>query len=195
MASLNVPYIDKKTGIVQVVNKPISEGGETKFYKIPVSTLATPNEYTPFNSQAVDMIPDANYRGILYFEDKGIGLGAKRSGTQQYRSSMRLVCWLNTEKLNGGVADMMLVTKIMNDIIQQLTVRINNSSPFINLSVAISNIPEATSSIFGQYDYDEKRTQYLFSPYDFFALDLSITFDLAKGCIPDLGFANPVSNC
>lgn len=181
----DLPYIDKKTGVVQLIEKPVNVSGETIFKKIPVSTLATSQECGAADLSAVDLIPDAKYKGLLYFEEKGSSIGVRRSSTQQYKSDLRLVCWLNTLRINGGVPDMLLAAKAMNQIIQILTGTIPNSSPFINIGVAIARIPEANSGLF-PYDYDEKRTQYLFSPYDFFAIDLSVSFDLARNCKPDI---------
>lgn len=185
-----LPYIDKKTGVVQIVEKPINVGGETVFKKIPVSSIATSQECGAADLSAVEMIPDSRFKGIMYFEEKGSGLGVRRSASQQYRSDLRLVVWLNTVRINGGIPDMLLGPQAMNEIIQILTGRTFNSGIFINVTVAISRIPEANASLF-PYDYDEKRTQYLFSPYDFFALDLSVSFDLARNCKPVIPVTPP----
>lgn len=190
----DLPYIDKKTGLVQTVFKPINANGETKYIKIPVSTLATAQECSASDTAAVDMVPDSKYKGILYFEDRGTGLGARRSVSQQYRSELRLVCWLNTLKINGGEPDMSFSAKAMNEIINIVTGKIISSSPFVNINATVSRIPEQNANIFSPYDYDERRTQYLFSPYDFFAVDLSVSFDLARNCIPDL-LVTPPTKC
>lgn len=185
-----LPYIDKKTGVVQVVEKPINVGGETVFKKIPVSSIATSQECGAADLSAVEMVPDSRFKGLMYFEEKGSGLGVRRSASQQYRSDLRLVVWLNTVRINGGIPDMLLGPQAMNEIIQILTGRTFNSGIFINVSVAVSRIPEASASLF-PYDYDEKRTQYLFSPYDFFALDLVVSFDLARNCKPVIPVTPP----
>jgi hypothetical protein len=181
----DLPYIDKKTGVVQVVLRPITENGETAYRKIPVSTLATSQECEAPEHSGVDMIPDSQYKGMLYFEDRGSGVGARRASAQQYQSDLRLVCWLNTERISGE-PDMTLSGKAINQIIGILTKRIPVVSPFLNINVVVTRIPEQSANIFSPYDYPEGRTQYLFSPYDFFAIDLRVSFDLAKNCSPDI---------
>lgn len=186
----DLPYIDKKTGIVQVIERPVNMNGETAYKKIPVSTLATSQECGAADLSAIEMVPDGRYKGLLYFEDKGISLGTRRASTQQYKSDIRLVVWLNTNKVNGGSPDMLFAYQAMNQIISLLTSKIQTYGIFINPAVTISRIPESNSGIFSAYDYDEKRTQYLFSPYDFFALDLSVSFDIARNCKPDVTVIN-----
>lgn len=181
----DLPYIDKSCGVVQVLSRPFNVNGETVYKKIPVSTLATSQDCSANDTSAIEMIPDANYKGMLYFEERGTGLGVRRGSTQQYRSDIRLVCWLNTLKINGGVADMTFSMKAMNDIINHLVEKEINSLPFINIGVTVSRIPEANANLF-PYDYDPNRTLFLFSPYDFFAIDLLVTFNLGKGCKPDI---------
>lgn len=183
----DLPYIDKRTGVVQVLSKPSNVDNQTVYTKIPVSTLATSEDCGRADTSAVEMIPDSRYKGLLYFEERGFSLGLRRASSQQYKSDLRLVCWLNTAKINGGVADMNLSAKAMNQIIHLLTAKqIPNSSPFINLTVQMNRVAQTSAEIFAAYDYDDKRTLFLFYPYDYFAIDFSVSFDLGKGCIPDL---------
>lgn len=192
LASLgNLPYIDKSTGIVQVLQRPINKAGVTEYIKIPVSTLATSQECGAADTAAIDLVPDERYKGILYFEDKGTGLSTRRSSTQEYKSDMRLVCWLNTKKINGGIADMTIASKAMNDMITLLTSSKIVGSPFINIRVAVTRIPDINANLFSAYDYDEKRTQYLFYPFDYFAIDFNIVFSLARGCRPEIDVTTP----
>ena len=197
----DLPYIDKSCGIVQVVEMPVSNGGETVYKKIPVSAMATAEECSASNITNIEMIPNSKLKGMLYFEDRGITLGVRRGSSQQYRSELRLVCWLNTANItyafadNGvKIPDPFYITKVMNEIIQLLTPRkgVTISYPYFNVGVVVNRIPEANAQIFAPYDYDEKRTQFLFPPYDFFAIDLTVTFELASGCIPERDPAGPM---
>lgn len=177
-----LPYIDKKSGIVQVLEKVIQTNAGSMTKKIPFSTLATIKEVTQPETRLVDMVPDSSFKGILYFEDKGIRFGNRSASTQEYISDLRLVCWLNTEKISG-VLDMSIAPQLMQDLITKLTARSISSAPFMIINTRVSSIPPVTPAIFAEYDYDEARTQYILPPFDYFAIDLTVSFRISKKCI------------
>lgn len=190
----DLPYIDRKSGIVQVISKKIKvSDSEFVIKKYPVSTIAdlascqnNTNAYT-----AYDMIPNSKLKGLLYFEDNGTTILGRRSSSQQYNSNMRLVCWLNTKNIKGTGADLTLGAKVMNNLIQLLTASSFNSEPFINILVKVTKIPEMNADIFSPYTYDETVTQYLMSPFDFFAIDLNISFYLPRNCPIEINIGEP----
>lgn len=175
----NLPYIDKKSGVVQVVEKAIATSGGSVLKKFPFSSLATLKGVDQIG-KLVDMTPESQFKGILYFEDKGINLGKPSASTNEYISDFRLVVWLNT-KIAGtsrGNAMSEIVFKLTAERIPTIDTQV-----FKMVNVKVSNIPPVTPAIFAEYDYDEAKSQYLIPPFDYFAIDISVSYRIPKGCL------------
>lgn len=172
----NIPFIEKKSGVVQVLEKSIQTSSGPVIKKFPFSTLATVKEIQQADTKLVDMTPDSSFKGILYFEDNGINLGRKSASTQEFISELRLVVWLNK---TAGISR----SSAMLDIISRVTKGSVSSGEIFGAWTKVKSIPPVSSEIFGEYDYDEAKSQYLLPPFEYFALDLSVTFRTSKNCI------------
>ena len=132
---------------------------------------------------------------MLYFEDNGsvLNLSVRHTGLNFWRSKLRLVVWMN-QKLLSETFNIELATLAMNEMITLLCTNPVNQDVFKNFKAEVASIPPATSALFSQYDYNEKETQFLMPPYDFFAVDLEVSFGIPKGCrvpvIPDSDLPN-----
>lgn len=172
------PYLDRTSGLVQVINRVIDTGDGAFINKrIPVAADCS-------GIQA-DMIPDSRYKGMLYFEDGGVAAPIKARNGWQYTSKLRLVCWLNTQLITGDDSTL-LSARVITDIATRLSGNPFSSAPFSRIAVSISNIPVQDAAIFNKYDYSEAETQYLMPPYEYFALDLSVTYTIAGSCVSEV---------
>ncbi len=184
---ITLPYIDKFGGVVQTLQKVIPMEGEKPIIKrIPFSNVhqTQPCELIEMERVNVQFIPEAKLKGMLYFEDNGLSMdNAKPSSSLNfYRSRLRLVVWLNQKKISPNF-DIGLAAIAMNEMIGMLSItHYSNTDIFKNIRVTVSSIPPATASLFSEYDYNEKESQFLLPPYDFFAIDLEIRFGVPKGC-------------
>lgn len=127
--------------------------------------------------------PDSSKRVVLYFED--LGLKEIREGNKiSYRSSIRLVCWLNTEKFqNAGCA---LDFYAINAIRSTFEPRPVNYQELIqSLRVTNITIPRKGPEIFAAYTFNEYM-QYLLHPFDYFAIDIESEFSVNTTCLPEL---------
>jgi len=218
----DAPYLDRKSGLVQTFDKVMEmtdAGAITK--RIPVTAFATLAQCN--NQRMTHMIPDSSYKGMVYFEDYGTRpTGPDRSG-YSYSSNIRLVCWLNTNRISGS-ADMLLSAVIINDLIKKLTAnKLGNYSlprylitdagfqlitddgipllsegggvQFTKLNVTVTAIPVQDNRIFSKYDYSEKETQYLMSPFEYFAIDLSVNYSIPAACGNDITVTETPATC
>lgn len=177
----DAPYLDRVSGVVQVVESMAQTPDGLSYTKrMPYSSTATADEMGKIDAA---MIPDSNFKSCLYFEDGGLKvLGNVRDGLR-YQSSLRLVCWLNTAMINTD-EDKLMVAKVMPDICSKWgTVEIFNETPFTQVKVTGMSMPPADKNIFAPYDYDERATQYLIHPYEFFAIDLTVDFTVVNSCL------------
>ncbi len=177
-------YLDRTAGVVQVVIRKVmvdQENGISIERRVPYSDSATFEEAGKM-SQA--MVPDSKYKSCLYFEDQGIAVGDTFGGRGPvYTSRLRVVCWLNMERIVGAY-DTAVTTQIMADVIKRIRA-LNNSNKgvFISIRPKVVAVPIQDAAIFSPYNYDETVSQYLMPPFDFFALDIETTFTIGDPCI------------
>ncbi len=177
-------YLDRTSGVVQVVVKQVvidQENGVAVQKRIPYSDSATLVEAAKMHNA---MVPDSKYKSCLYFEDGGVAVNTPENVRgEEYLSRLRLVCWLNMERIAGRY-DTDMTAKIIADVMKRIrTVRNQNSGVFVAINPVVRSIPVQDAAIFAPYDYDETISQYLFPPFDFFALDIETRFRLGNPCI------------
>lgn len=127
--------------------------------------------------------PDSSKRVVMYFEDQGLK-EVKDGNRISYRSNIRLVCWMNTEKFqNAGCA---LDFYAINAIRSTLENRPVNYQELIqSLRVLSISIPKKGAEIFSQYTFNEYM-QFLLHPFDYFAMDIESEFSVNTNCLPAL---------
>lgn len=199
MAKLSgLEYISKAGGLVQTIQKVIPNGTDKPtIKKIPISAVhQAPENCDLTEAISVQFIPESKLKGMFYFEDNGstTDTSKRHTGLNFWRSRMRLVVWMN-QKLINTTYDIEMVAIAMNEMIYRLTREKFNSGVFKNIMVAVSSVASQTSDIFSAYDYNEAETQFLMPPYDFFALDLDITFGIPKNCNVPLIPVEGLPNC
>ena len=127
--------------------------------------------------------PDSSKRVVIYFEDNGLK-EVKDGNRISYRSYLRLVCWMNTDKFqNAGCA---LDFYAINAIRATFDTRpVNYNALAQSLRVLNVSIPKKGPEIFAQYTFNEYM-QYLLHPYDYFAMDIETEFSVNTTCLPAL---------
>jgi hypothetical protein len=189
-----LPLIDKMAGLVQTVEYQQTESDDTGtvqktiIKKVPVSTDV---ELTDECIETGDLVPDSSKRGILYFEDGGVMPLASPASYQAYRSKLRLVSWFNTAVV--GVDNSFEVAPMLIALILKKLCELNqtNQGNYLRLKVALESIPKSNKDIFSPYTYDIYTNGFLFAPYDYFALDLTVEFMINPDCLSELLMVSP----
>lgn len=192
---LDINYIQKFGGIVQTIQRTALVGKEKVNVKIPVAKAFRQYKNITDRIEVLkcgltskileDFIPESKLSGMVYFEDNGIGpdINKRHSSIDFYTSKLRLVGWFNQSLISNDFNNMFR-TQAMNEILQAIiTDRPENRSILKMLKVSVDNIPKADASIFSDYDYNEAQTQFITAPYDFFAVDLNVSFGIPKKCL------------
>lgn len=174
-------YIDKWCGTVQTIDK---ENIQTKnSNRFPIGYALTGRDCGRDALKPVEMVPDAKYKGILYFEDKGITQTSKAySAMYGFNSNLRLVCWLNSKRSAVDQSDNYLSTMAIADLTSRLTIFFQGGDIFKNVKALVTGIAIQDKEIFNKYDYDDKITAYLQGDYVYFAIDLNVNFLIPKRC-------------
>jgi len=174
----NENYIDKIVGLVRSFIKKVN--GVTKIY--PVGCELTDDEC---EQMLFDLIPDAKYRTLIYFEDLGtVLIDRDGHGHTNWRSSLKLVCWINTNKFEFTGCS--IAPLIIQNIVSLIPTGFFNSGNYQNVKIKVIGEDIKSNLIFSKYTYDEATRQYLQYPYDYFALNIQVEFRMHKSCVTAL---------
>ena len=171
----SLAFVDKICGLVHVVTK--QRAG--KEVTIPVGINVT-DALQCGDAEILDMVPDERYRTIVYFEGAGITNTRSRTRGTTWTSKIRLVCWVNTKKLNG---DPMAAGKIIREFLGQLHHGPYNDGAFMGIRHRIEGMPIQGPELFSRYTYNEAVRQYLMpGRFDAFGIDIITTFRENPNC-------------
>jgi hypothetical protein len=176
----NLSFVDKIAGLTSVTYFDVpGKDGVLVQKSFPIACCVSADDCK--EGRYNELMPDSKYKTVIYFEDMGITFVRRESNWKYYTSNLRLVCWINIEKLiNSGVCKSEVpctyAAHIIAQIIRALPEFPENISPFDQVYSEVVNEEIRSNSIFAAYTYDEKHSQYLMAPYDYFALEIRTDF-------------------
>lgn len=179
------PYVDKIAGLVQTVQDVQKTKTGTFVKKFPVACDVAGKECADNNSRLSDLVPDSKKKSVIYFEDiSGVTYRGQERNEFIFQARPRLVCWLNQKQL--GKNQCSITPLVVVDIINSLgTNKRFNDGLYIKANIQVLGEVAKSPAIFNRYTFDEKTTQFLMFPFDYFALDLVVEFRVNKDCIDD----------
>ena len=178
----SMPWMDKVTGLTRAVT--FTKGGTKKDITLPIAcTVTDPLSCT--EDRAYEILPDEKYRSVLFFEGSALPERVQKPGLGiKYRSRLRLIVWLDCSKLGGACNCGDLAYQ---DIVTALDKKMRyNSGIILGIRHMVVGGSTRGTDIFSKYTFDEKRSQYLHVPFDYFAIDIETDFRVMPGCENDL---------
>jgi hypothetical protein len=184
-------FVDKIAGLTAVTTFDIrGEDNKAVEKSFPIACCVTAADCK--EGAYNDLMPNSNYKTVIYFEDGGVSFIRSESNWKYYSSKLRLVCWINIEKLiSSGCCKSEIpctyAAHIITEIIRTLPEFPSSHSPIERFYSEITDQIIRSPSIFSAYTYDEKHAQYLMAPYDYFALEIKTDFAicLRSNIVPD----------
>lgn len=183
-------FVNVMAGMVQTVTKQdTNPDGNTVTNKFPVSYDVEMEDCTKSQEKAI--IPNGLEKGILYFEDGGsVFDGYESNGALKYKSTLVLVCWINKNKSVGN-SYTEITAFCITDIINKLEAdKIKNEGDYQRVKVSAKKILVQDINVFSRYTYKEEVTQFLRPPYEFFGIQLEVSFAVHPNCINSINFDN-----
>lgn len=180
MSGVPLALVNTFAGLAQVVTyKTPNENGMTTTKKMPVSYDTNIADGCQSKSPEKALIPNSANKGIIYFEDNGGAqvIRALSGGRKQHRATLILVCWMNRKNSIGKTYGK--ITKAAYDEIREKLKGVLPSEYFLNLRVNPTRFRQ-DAQVFAKYTYDETVLQFLRPPFEYFAMDLTVTF--ISGC-------------
>lgn len=188
---IDLEFVDYIAGIAQPVSdtKVADDTGKAFVKKLPVSYdfIKRPND---IKGTERDLVPNSAYKGLLYFEDNGAQLDNNKSGGRNpyWNARIRLICWMNkkqmvesryTEMTGVCIAEIQKALRWPRGIA---------AGGFNSLFVTSIAVVEQSEAIFARYNYDAKESAYLRPPYEYFALDLGLSYRISPLCSTKITF-------
>lgn len=175
----DLDFVDKIAGLTAVTTIAVkNKEGDLVDKTYPIACCVTAKEC--IEGAYNELMPNSKYKTVIYFEDRGITFVRKEGRWKYYQSNLRLVCWINVAKILGDECNSgnscTLSAHLIAEIIRVLPDFPENHTPFDHVYSEVTAQVIRNNSIFSQYTYDEKHSQYLMYPYDYFALDIQTDF-------------------
>jgi hypothetical protein len=185
-----LPFAGKVGGLVKPITYVTQNDKGTVKKTIPVDCGVTHENC--LKGRYTDLMPDSKYKSVMYFEDGGVTPGDNNARDFSFESNLKLVCWLNLKKLGktGCSNTALAIVTILNTI----PTRTFNSGIYTRIQVTITGEEVKSPQIFSKYTYDEEKNQFLIHPYDYFALNVSVKFNVSKSCITNWANGSEI-NC
>jgi hypothetical protein len=187
----DLDFVEKIAGLVAPLTFEIKDKDNNMVQKtVPIACCVTADDCK--EGAYNDLMPNSDYQTVIYFEDAGVTFERTEGNWKYFTSNLRLVCWININKILNtsckSQSPCIYAAHIITEIMRALPeFPENNHAPIEKVFTEIVSQEIRTPSIFGAYTYDEKHSQYLMSPYDYFALNLKTTFAicLRSTSVPD----------
>lgn len=188
---VQLPFLDKVAGLVKPVSMATPSDSNAKNKIFPVAANVSYDDCK--KGRFTDLVPNSTKMGIAYFEEEQAATVVKdQAAAQHYQAQVRLVVWLNLQKLGekelSSLSSIALqnVTKLLHNFHLDLT---NSGIRYVRARQVgeVIKLP----SIFSKYTYSEAETQYLFYPFDYFAVSYRINFAVFDACVPLLNPKTP----
>lgn len=176
----DLSFVDKIAGLTSVLTFDVKDKDNNIVQKtVPIACCVTADDCK--NGAYNELMPDSRYKTVIYFEDGGVSFERAESNWKYYRSTLRLVCWINIKEITGAdcgcdESPCTYAASIIAQIIRALPTFPERHAPFDHVYSEVTNQIVRSPAIFSAYTYDEKHTQYLMAPYDYFALTIDTSF-------------------
>jgi hypothetical protein len=171
----NFDFVTKAGGLVVPLSVPEGKG----YKNIPArlndgSDACNEDDY-------ISYLPDDRETGIVFFEGGGSSIKRQLKNHLELEASVRLVGWFN-QKLTG-TTDLGLIKA---NIIRKLPASLPNTDYMSHIRLNFKGEAERNPAIFKTYIDNPGESQVLSWPFDYFALNYSITYRAATSCVPDV---------
>jgi hypothetical protein len=179
-------WVGQYGGLVRTISRIIpSVEGKSIQQVFPVSCNVNINQCWE-TGEYQSLAPNDAYKSVCYFEQLGSLQTADSPlpNVSRYTVPLRFVAWLNLKKLgieNGCNTSERIETNVMQ-LFDFHFQGVAAGSISGLLSCEIRDIISKDDGVFRKYSYSDKQNL-LFSPYDFFSIDIELMFDTDGKCV------------
>ncbi len=182
---IDLNFLDSIAGLVQTISRIEPTIIEDTFAvsKFPASVDLNFDDCLR-KGNFTDLVPNSKNKGILYFENWGTVPNGRKGNDFEYISKLRLVCWINNQKIQGKESK-----SIRHQLITFIRAKLENKffqgEGLKKISVTATRIIENDVEIFKPYTYPIDAVKFLMHPFEAFAIDLHIGYSIGSNCVSE----------
>ena len=166
-------FADRTGGLVRVMND--SRKSE-RSYPVEVNQ----DKKLGDNQYLRHLVPDSSLTSVMYFEQTGSPrVVEEHNNWSLYEGSLSLVCWFNYQKVDPDMYD---PSYLKAEIKNAIPFKIGKVGCINTITCSISGDSENDGGIFDKYSYTDSESQYFKYPYEYFVLELDISYRLVNDC-------------
>lgn len=162
-------FVDRIGGIVKTLEVVSPVSGVATTFNYPVGSQDA-------NGNHITYLPDTSFKSVIFFEDNGTTAESDVRYTN-YQSSIRLIAWYNLPKINKAYTRGDLLTQTL---IHNLPHTFANTDYLTKIYLDFSGEVAKDKSIFSKYSFNEETWQYLNYPFDYAAIDLTVSYSVSR---------------
>ncbi len=178
-----LPWVGRYGGLVNTIyREQKGPNGKLVTKKYPVACDVTNKDCTSLSIDH-DLVPNDQYNSVVYWEEVTpmTNQGQTKTGRfneKKFKGVARLVCWINMAKLGIDPCTSLVdaVAELENLVSRHVKMLTGTYSGRILKIEPKGMVKHDINTIFGKYDYNEKKNYYLY-PFDYFAIDFVFTLD------------------
>jgi hypothetical protein len=127
----------------------------------------------------ISLTPNSGKKSICYFEINGKPRVEEngRKGTS-FIATLTAVVWVNYNKINIGMIDTDI---LVADFLQTLPQTLPADGYYNRVLLDVASVEIQNGEVFRKYSYNDQQ-QYLMYPYDYFTVDINVSYTIPKGC-------------
>jgi len=170
----NLSWADLCVGLVRDINSKSTSGEDVV---IPVYfnrgwDACDMSDYLP-------VVPDDSKASIIYMEidNEPNVVEVDARGGVTFETDLNVVVWYNANKIDYDIVESDL---LLSEVIGFIPKRINGITSYGNV-VEVTGAKVRDKAIFNRYSYNDEQ-QYLMYPYDFFVINITVTYTIPRGC-------------
>jgi len=167
-------WIETSVGIV----KPVTSKSKTGTDVTEPIYFNTERNYCN-GADYISLTPNSDKKSICYFEINGKPRVEEngRKGTS-FIATLTAVVWVNYNKINIGMIDTDI---LVADFLQTLPQTLPADGYYNRVLLDVASVEIQNGEVFRKYSYNDQQ-QYLMYPYDYFTVDINISYTIPKGC-------------
>jgi hypothetical protein len=188
-----LPWLERFGGLARPVRIP-QENGKPITYPVP---RGYSDDECRRLKKYTDLVPSSDKRSLLYFEQIGPGQAATQQPQDRTHHAMlfrvRAVYWLNLAAL--GLAGHNVAAGLAGaSIVAALAGAGGTTEPpqIARVAYGVFACQPADVELFSRYGYSAQIDAFLFYPYDFGAIDFTVSYTFSERCLTELTPQTPI---
>lgn len=193
----DLPFADVVGGLVQTLENNDTSGEKTIKKKMPVSLYHNQDNEDECRTSISqrEFVPDSSKKSIMYIEDGGAVPVSMEGGGMRFKSNLVVVAWLNKKKLVDNYSSLISAPCIYLVLDAFMGKNPVNYQGLTRIEFKQGRILPQDNRLFSKYTYDEKETQYLMPPFEYFGIELTAEYVVTRQtCLNGVNFGD-YGNC